>query len=223
MTIGFSLAVWCHRLSLVLVAAVMMSGVFALTGCNKTQTPETDTTSLNKPTGPSPDLRQVNPYEFLAMIPEGGKAPAFQLKAVGGELVDTTKIPGKYLVMIFFQGSFCPVCGHQLETYQQQLDTLKQLGASVVAISHDDNKESLKTVAEHGLTYPVVADPKQELIKTYGVANVVKAGLAYPTVYVLEKSGTVKLAYAHPEGERLEAPKLIQFLKTGNRNILNVK
>jgi peroxiredoxin len=225
MSIGFSLAEWCRRLPMLLLAATLMSGVVVLSGCKKAESPVANTPdpALNKPTGPSPDLRQVNPYEFLAMIPEGGKAPAFQIKAVGGEVVDSAKIPGQYLVMVFFQGSFCPVCGHQLETYQQHLDTLKKLGAAVVAISHDDAKDSMKTVAEHGLTFPVIADPKQDLIKTYGVANVVKSGLAYPTVYVLDKSGTVRLAYAHPDGERLEAPKLIQFLKTGNRNILNVK
>ncbi|MFM7468545.1 MAG: peroxiredoxin family protein [Vampirovibrionales bacterium] len=211
-----------HREKSFLLWGAMVLGCIAvwggLSGCEKTSDALQGSQSPNAPSVASPDLSEVNPHDYLGLTDAGKPAPVKTFQAVDGKKVDLKN--SKYTVAIFFQGSFCSVCGHQLETYQKHLSTLKQLGVQVVAISHDDKKESYKTIGEHGLSFPVVADPQGKLIKAFGVENIVKHGIAYPSLYVLTAEGTVKLAFADPNGTRLEAPELIAYLKTGKPPVL---
>lgn len=190
----------------------------SLAGCDSAAPGAGVKASPNAPSVASPDLSEVNPHDYLGLVDEGKPAPVKTFKAIDGSKIDA--LTSKYTVLIFFQGSFCSVCGHQLETYQKHLSALKSLGVHVVGISHDDVKESYKTMGEHGLSFPIVADPQGKLIRAFGVENVVKHGIAYPSVYILEKNGTVKLAFADPNGTRLEAPELMTYLKTGKRPVL---
>lgn len=161
----------------------------------------------------SPDLTQLQPQDFLDPIPEGRKAPSFKATTVTGKPVSLQSYMGKKnVVMIFYQGSFCSVCGAQLTNLQKHLADFKAQDAEILAISADDTEHAMKSVGEHGLTFTVIPDQKKELIRKFGIANLSKGGIAWPSVYVIDKKGVVQLSYADAKGHRLHSNEILPVL-----------
>jgi len=164
----------------------------------------------------SPDLTKTDGYEFLDLIPVGKKAPNFSTKTADGKTISLSDFQGKKnVVLVFYQGSFCSVCGAQLTNLQKHLSDFKKQDTEIIAISADDATHAAQTMGEHGLSYQVVPDQSKKLIKLFGVGNVSRKGIAWPSLYIVDKKGTVKLSYASPEGHRLHSneilPKLAQI------------
>jgi peroxiredoxin len=63
-------------------------------------------------------------------------------------------------------------------------------GASVVAISVDEQKDSAELATKLGLTYPLLSDTKQTAIRAFGVADE-NTGVAWPTVFVVGRDGKI--------------------------------
>lgn len=161
----------------------------------------------------SPVLTQADAFEFLDLIPVGKKAPAFTAQTADGKPIRLADFKGKKnLVLVFYQGSFCSVCGHQLSNIQENLSYYRAQDAEVIAISADDRAHALTSVGEHGLTFHVIPDAEKKLIKQFGVSNISKKGIAWPSLYVLDKQGTVRLAFANAEGKRLHSDEILPVL-----------
>jgi peroxiredoxin len=162
----------------------------------------------------SPDLTMTDAQAFLDPIPVGRKVPDFTLmNATTGKPFKLSQHKGKHnLVLVFYQGSFCPVCGHQLENLQRHLADFAKQDAEIVAISADDLPSARRTVGEHGLSFHVLADPEHKVIKLFGVANLSKRGIAWPSSFVLDKQGQVRLSMADPQGKRLHSNGLLPVL-----------
>jgi mycoredoxin-dependent peroxiredoxin len=161
----------------------------------------------------SPDLTKTDGYEFLDLIPIGKKAPDFLAKSADGKPVSLSSFKGKKnVVLVFYQGSFCSVCGAQLTNLQKHLSDFKKQDTEILAISADDATHAMQTVGEHGLSFRVVPDQSKKIIKLFGVGNVSKKGIAWPSLYIVDKKGTVKLSYASSEGHRLHSNEILPKL-----------
>jgi peroxiredoxin len=174
----------------------------------------------------SPDLTKTDGYEFLDLIPVGKKAPNFSAKTADGKTISLSNFLGKKnLVLVFYQGSFCSVCGEQLTNLQKHLSDFKAQDAEIIAVSADDAVHAAQTVGEHGLSFSVVPDHNKQLIKLFGVGNVSKKGIAWPSLYILDKKGTVKLSYADRNGHRLHSNEILPKLSkiTGKPAPSNLK
>src|ERR1700757_799849 len=64
-------------------------------------------------------------------------------------------LAGRFGVVLFYRGAWCPYCNAQLSAFQRALDGLAQVGASVVALSVDDEAATRDLIARHGLRFPV--------------------------------------------------------------------
>ncbi|HEV2253560.1 MAG TPA: redoxin domain-containing protein [Streptosporangiaceae bacterium] len=64
-------------------------------------------------------------------------------------------LAGRFGVVLFYRGSWCPYCNAQLSAFQRALDGLTEVGASVVALSVDDEATTRDLIARHGLQFPV--------------------------------------------------------------------
>lgn len=160
----------------------------------------------------SPDLRQVQPYAYLDLLPEGRKAPELNATSAQGEPVSLEHYQGQPVVLVFYQGHFCPVCARQLANLQANLDEFEKHKAQIIAISADTAELARQTVAEQGLGFPVVPDADKAIIKRYGVSNVIRDGIAYPTVYVLDAQHQVKKALADESGKRYQTEDILPLL-----------
>lgn len=161
----------------------------------------------------SPVLTQADAYEFLDPVPVGKKAPDFTAQTTEGKTIHMRDFIGKKnLVLVFYQGSFCPVCGHQLSNLQENLSSFKAQDAEIIAVSADDALHALNSVGEYGLTFNVVPDQNKKLIKAFGVGNISRKDIAWPALFVVDKKGVVRLSFANREGHRLHSNEILPVL-----------
>jgi len=64
-------------------------------------------------------------------------------------------LAGRFGVVLYYRGSWCPYCNAQLSAFQRSLDSLADVDISVVALSVDDEATTLDLIARHGLRFPV--------------------------------------------------------------------
>jgi peroxiredoxin len=92
----------------------------------------------------------------MTLLHPGDKFPGLTLAIPGRETVNVPEyFAGRFGVMLFYRGSWCPYCNAQLRAFQRAGDTLAGAGASVAGLSVDDEATTADLIAKHGLTYPV--------------------------------------------------------------------
>src|SRR5260221_13309072 len=89
-------------------------------------------------------LQPADPFPPLTVARPGGR---------------TLRLPdalaGRFGVVLYYRGSWCPYCNAQLSAFQRSLESLADADISVVALSVDDEATTLDLIARHGLRFPV--------------------------------------------------------------------
>jgi peroxiredoxin len=92
----------------------------------------------------------------MPLLHPGDTFPEMTLTIPGGEKVQVPEtFAGRYGVLLFYRGSWCPYCNAQLRAFQRAGDTLAGVGAAVAALSVDDEATTTALIAKQGLTFPV--------------------------------------------------------------------
>jgi peroxiredoxin len=90
------------------------------------------------------------------LLHPGDQFPALTVARTGG---GTLRLPddltGHFGVILFYRGAWCPYCNAQLSAFQRSLDRIADIGASVAALSVDDEATTQGLIAKHGLRFPV--------------------------------------------------------------------
>ena len=164
---------------------------------------------------------------------KGALAPEFTLPNVDGRPVTlSTLLARGPVVLTFYRGEWCPYCNLQLRAYQAILPQIRDLGASLVAVSPQTPDRSLTTAEKKGLTYPVLSDVGNVVARRYGLAfslskalRAVSADLpAYngegswelpmPGTFVIAPDGTVRLSFVDADWtRRLEPAAILDALR----------
>lgn len=167
----------------------------------------------DKPPATAPNVSSLDPYNFLDVIPVGKPAPDFKVTDADGAPLQLSQYKGKKnIVLIFYQGHFCHVCGAQLSNLQKHYAQFQQQEADIWAISADDLSLAEQTLGEKGVSFHIIPDPQKVLINRYGVGNIAKKGIAWPSVYIIDKKGIIRFSYADFEGKRLHSNELLPAL-----------
>jgi peroxiredoxin len=102
----------------------------------------------------------------------GNPVPDFTLPAVSGveyKFEDYHKQTGGWQLIIFFRGSWCPVCISDLKELENSKGYFEGKNIHITTIS-TDNLDALKEmVKEHNFTFPVLADENHQVLKAYQV------------------------------------------------------
>lgn len=92
----------------------------------------------------------------MPLLHPGDAFPELTLTVPGGEAIAVPgSFAGRYGVVLLYRGSWCPYCNAQLRAFQRAQSTLADIGASVVALSVDDEETTAALIASRGLTFPV--------------------------------------------------------------------
>jgi peroxiredoxin len=107
-------------------------------------------------------------------IPEGLKpgdnAPGFTGYDQKGKQVILKKLLEQGpVIMVFYRGNWCPVCNRYLNNYQDSLKVLSDMGFTVIAITPESIENVENTVKMHNLTFTVVYDCQEQIMKDYDV------------------------------------------------------
>lgn len=129
----------------------------------------------------------------MALLNPGDSFPALTLTQPGGQTLSVPgALDGRYGVVLFYRGSWCPYCNAQLRAFQRAGDALAEVGASVVALSVDDEATTTELIAKHGLTFPIGHSAAAAAVSEATGAFVdPTGGFLQSTGFVLDPAGRV--------------------------------
>ncbi len=153
----------------------------------------------------------------------GDKAPDFIGYDQTGKQVELKKIlETGPVVLFFYRGKWCPVCSRYLNDYQDSINIITDQGFNVVAITPESIENVEQTVKVHKLTFKVIYDCQEQIMKDYDVMfNVTKAyqdkilsslstdiaknngrdeaHLPVPATYIINRSGIIVAVQFNPD------------------------
>lgn len=165
------------------------------------------------------------------ILKPGSKAPSFSLQDTksGKPIHSSDLLALGPLVVNFFRGRWCPYCVTELETWRDLYPQIRELGGLFVAISPQTPRQNDFTIQQHGLPFPLLADPGAAVAEEFGIAYTIpesqrryfqsilinvpfnNAGLSYhnateaswrlplPAVFVIDRDGTIIFGEGHAD------------------------
>jgi peroxiredoxin Q/BCP len=121
------------------------------------------------------------------------RAPSFAAPDQSGEVVRLEELAGRPIVLYFYPRDGTPGCTAEACAFRDAWDRLAATGAHVVGVS-DDSVESHRAFAdEHGLRFPLLADPERRIIDAYGVRS--PMGFALRVTFIIDGEGIVRRVF----------------------------
>ena len=170
-------------------------------------------------------------------LEEGMRAPDFTLLDARGTAVKLPHLLEQGPVVItFYRGAWCPYCHLVLRAYQRVLPQLQAGGATLVAISPQTPDHSRALAEKLELTFALLSDMGNQVARQFGLVFTIDEAVrgAYKQVcadlhafngdnswelpmagtFLLDQSGTVRLAFVHADfTRRLDPLVVIAWLK----------
>ena len=147
----------------------------------------------------------------------GDPAPGFTLTNQSGTEVSLDSLLEQGpVVLMWYRGGWCPYCNLTLRAYQDRLDDINALGATLVALTPELPDRSISTAEKEGLGYQVLSDVGNAVAKEYGVVFQLTEGvqanyeqnfglsayngddsgeLPLAATYVIDRNGTIRWAF----------------------------
>ena len=155
-------------------------------------------------------------------LAEQVKAPEFVAKDQTGATINLQEQLKKgSVVLVFYRGQWCPYCNKQLKRLEDSLPLIKAKGATLIAVTAEKPENINKTIAKTKASYPILFDEGLQIMKSYDVAYAVDnvtitsykkygidftevnglngAYLPVPTVYVINKEGSIVYRHFDPD------------------------
>jgi peroxiredoxin len=179
-----------------------------------------------------PIVQLVNSGAATCALKEGARAPDFTLPDARGNVVRLSRLLRQGPVVIsFYRGKWCPYCHLALRAYQQALPQLQAEGATHVAISPQTPHHSHALAEKLALTFALLSDRGNRVARAYGLAFTIeealhrahlRVGADLPAfngadawelpmtgTFLVDRSGTVRLAFVDPDFTRRLDPSVI--------------
>jgi peroxiredoxin len=163
----------------------------------------------------------------------GDKAPDFSGYDQTGARVQSKKIlESGPIVLFFYLGKWSTECSKYLNNYRDSLDILTSMGVNLVAITPESIENVEQTVKLHDLTFKVIYDCQEQIMKDYNVMfDVTKAyqdsvlqhlsidiaknngrdiaHLPVPATYIINREGIILAVYFNPDFHQRASVKWI--------------
>lgn len=127
----------------------------------------------------------------------GDQAPSFEVTARQGGQDRALSLSGilaeKNLVLYFYPRDFTAVCTREACGFRDSYAALTSSDTEVVGVSVDDADTHDRFAREHGITFPLVPDPRRELTRRYAATSLVRdvLGVSARITYVIDRSGKI--------------------------------
>ncbi len=110
----------------------------------------------------------------MAALVTGTLAPDFTLPTTDGKEFSLADALRRGPVLAAFFKVSCPICQYTLPYLERLYRAYKNQGVTLVAVSQNDQKDTLKFMTEYGITLPVLLDDTHSypVSNAYGLTNV---------------------------------------------------
>jgi len=148
-------------------------------------------------------VRWYSVQQEAPKAPQPGRPlPAFSLETTDGERIDSTSLHGRPAVLVFYRGSWCPLCTGQITELVTAWRKLKR-EATLWFISNQDPRHANRLAQRFDLPGAFLHDPDGQATEALGLLapGATPAGLewmgfpvdaAVPTVIVVDADGIVR-------------------------------
>ena len=125
----------------------------------------------------------------MAALTTGTLAPEFKLPTTEGkEFSLADALQRGPVVAAFFKVS-CPICQYTFPFLERLYQAYNNRGVTLVGISQNDRKDTLKFMQEYGVTFPVLLDDTRTYpaSNAYGLTNV-------PTIFWISRDRQIEIS-----------------------------
>lgn len=187
-------------------------------------------------------MRQAAEEIFGKNIPQtclqkGDTVPFFELPNAQGRLFSIReKLKDGPVVITFYRGGWCPYCNLSLRALQKLLPRIKELGATLVAISPEQPDNTLDTATKNALGFDVLSDKSNTVAGTFGITftlpeklkSIYKEfgidletvhgdslyNLPVPATFIVDSEGTIVYTFVNTDyRKRAEPAEIITVLE----------
>jgi len=126
------------------------------------------------------------------MLDKGAKAPDFQLPDQHGRkhTLKTLLADGP-LILYFYPADFTPGCTKEACSFRDLHQDLLKAKLRVVGVSPQDVDSHKRFADEHGLNFPLLADPDKSVVKAYDLDGPLGFGVRRGT-YLIGRDGRIQ-------------------------------
>lgn len=159
----------------------------------------------------------------------GDQVPDFTLPDSDRNEVSLNDLLSKGPVVIsFYRGVWCPYCNIELKALEESASAIREMGATLIAISMQGAADSRKSQKDNNLTFPILTDKAGELAEKFGIRWTLQDyvipvhsgfgvelpkihgdgrwNLPMPARYVIDTDGSIAYAEVNPDYTRRPEP-----------------
>jgi peroxiredoxin len=148
------------------------------------------------------------------MLAIGSTAPDFELYATPDQKLRLSELRGRRIILAFYPADWSPVCGSQMNLYNEMERFFAHHNAQLVGISVDSKWCHAAFSEQHHFYFPLLADfePKGAVARLYEAYNE-KTGESRRALYVLDENGIVRWNHLSPPGINPGADGILKALE----------
>jgi peroxiredoxin len=130
------------------------------------------------------------------MLTINTKAPGFELYSSPDQKLRLNDLRGKKVILAFYPADWSPVCGNQMNLYNEMEKYFARHNAQLAGISVDSRWCHAAFSEQNNFNFPLLADfePKGAVSKLYEAYDE-KTGECRRALYVLDESGIIRWNY----------------------------
>ena len=148
----------------------------------------------------------------------GTAAPDFTLHATPDQTVSLSDFRGRPVILAFYPADWSPVCGDQMQLYNEILEEFRRFDAELLGISVDGAWCHVAFAHDRHLHFSLLADfePKGAVARSYGVYRT-DDGTSERALFVIDADGVVRWSYVSPVGVNPGADGILLALESLTR------
>ncbi len=125
----------------------------------------------------------------MAALTTGALAPEFTLPTTDGNQFSLANALQRGPVVAAFFKVSCPVCQYTFPFLERLYQAYQNQGVTIIAVSQNDRKDTLKFMKEYGITFPVLLDDTKSYpaSNAYGLTNV-------PTIFWISPDRQIEIS-----------------------------
>ncbi len=130
------------------------------------------------------------------MLATGITAPDFKLYTTPDKRLRLSELKGKKVILAFYPADWSPVCGNQMNLYNEMEKYFTRHNAQLIGISVDSKWCHAAFSEQNKFYFPLLADfePKGAVSKLYEAYDE-KTGECRRALYVIDEAGVISWSY----------------------------